>query len=122
MILDSGSQSNFVTDSFVRRMGGHISPTNVNVTGIGQHVQPVVGKTSIFFKARSSNYCRTITSLVTNTITGPIPEHDVDITGWELNGVNLADPEFHLSRPVDMLLGVSVLFDILRNGNMQIGT
>lgn len=75
----------------------------------------------MFFRARSSSYCKTISSLVTETITGPIPEHDVDIHGWELSDINLADPDFHLSRPVDMLLGVSVMFDILRNGNIKIG-
>lgn len=119
--MDSGSQSNFVTKAFVTRLGGHIGSAHVNVVGFGQQVQPVMGKTSIFFKARTSSYCKTILSLVTETITGPIPEQDVNLNGWDLSDITLADPEFHLSRPVDMLLGVSVMFDILRNGNMDIG-
>lgn len=102
-------------------MGGHIYSTKINVTGFGQQVQPVIGKTAVFFKARSSTYCRTVTALVTETITGPIPEQDVDINGWDINDLNLADPEFYLSRPVEMLLGVTVMLDILRNGNIKIG-
>lgn len=59
--------------------------------------------------------------LLTDTITGSIPHADVNVDHWDLANVNLADPEFTLSRPVDMLLGISVMFDIMRSGNRKIG-
>lgn len=57
---------------------------------------------------------------MTDTITSPLPQEDIDISDWNLSHVNLADPEFHLRRSVDLLLGAAVMFDILRDGNRKI--
>lgn len=120
-LLDSGSQSNFATLSFIKRLGVQTSPAQINVAAFGQCTKPVTEKAIISFKSRVSNYCRTVPTLVTDTITGSIPHKDINVDHWDLSNVNLADPEFHLSRPVDMLLGVSIMFDIIRSGNIEIG-
>lgn len=79
--------------------------------------QSIHKRASVAFKSRMSNYCKTISVLVTDNITGLLPPNEMNIDGWDIPDVNLADPTFHLSRPVDMLLGTSVLFGILRSGN-----
>lgn len=121
VLLDSGSQSNFVTKSFIERVGIATNRIHCKVAGFGQFSQAIHERAVVSFKARLGNYRRTISVLVTDTITEPLPPSDVDVAGWDLSEVNLADPEFQLSRPVDMLLGVPVLFDVLSNGNKKIG-
>lgn len=121
VLLDSGSQSNFVTKSFTQRVGIATNRFHCKVTGFGQFSQSIRERAVVSFKSRMGNYRKTISVLVTDDITGLLPQSDVDVEGWDLFDVNLADPEFQLSRPVDMLLGASVLFDILRSGNKQIG-
>ncbi|XP_055590011.1 uncharacterized protein LOC129742175 [Uranotaenia lowii] len=58
--------------------------------------------------------------LVTDCIADPVPNTDINVDNWLIPDVTLADPEFHLSRPVDMLLGVTVLMEILKSGSHQI--
>lgn len=121
VLLDSGSQSNFVTKSFTQRVGIVTTRFHCKVAGFGQFSQSIHERAVVSFKSCVGNYRKTVPVLVTDNITGPLPPCDVDVEGWDLFDVNLADPEFQLSKPVDMLLGASVVFDILRSGNEQIG-
>ncbi|XP_058449319.1 uncharacterized protein LOC131429285 [Malaya genurostris] len=120
-LIDSGSQSNFVTSSFIRRAGISTSQAYCQVAGFGQHSQTIREKAIISFKSRLSNYRKTIPALVTDKITGFLPSTDLNTDGWDMLGVNLADPGFHLSSAVDILLGSAVMFDILRDGNKEVG-
>lgn len=120
-LLDSGSQFSFATKSLINRLGIPTDPTKVYVYGFGQNRQPVREKALISIKSRVSDYRRAVQVLVTDTLTCNIPPKDIDSESWNLTDVNLADPEFHLSRPVDILLGVSTMFDIIRSGNKEIG-
>lgn len=121
VLLDSGSQSNFATKSFIRRVGITTHRFHCQVTGLGQSPQTIHEKAVVSFRSRTSNYSKRIPVLVTDNITGVLPANDLNIDRWDILDVNLADPEFHLSRPVDMLLGTTVFFDILRSGNQEIG-
>ncbi|XP_055633567.1 uncharacterized protein LOC129773925 [Toxorhynchites rutilus septentrionalis] len=94
VLLDSGSQFNFATKSLMNRLGVPTQTTKVNVT---------------------------IPVLVSDNVIGSIPSKDLNTDNWNLSDVNLADPDFHLSSPVDILLGVSIVFDIIRSGNKDIG-
>lgn len=95
--------------------------TKVSVHGFGQQTHSLREKALITIESRLSSYRKTLPVLVTNTITGCTPSEDVNTNDWKLTDVNLADPEFHLSLPVDLLLGASTVFDIIRNGNKKIG-
>nr|XP_029712179.1 uncharacterized protein LOC115257060 [Aedes albopictus] len=119
VLLDSGSQCNFATKSFIRRVGITTKQVNCQVAGFGNFLQPIHEGATVSFKSRTSNYRKSVSVLVTDSITGLLPPNDVNVDEWNIAEVNLADPEFHLSRPVDMLLGTPVLFDILRSGNTK---
>ncbi|XP_055585499.1 uncharacterized protein LOC129738339 [Uranotaenia lowii] len=122
VLLDTGSQSNFATESFIRRAGIVTTPAHMMVKGFGQNGSLIREKAIIKFKSRNSDYCQSVPVFVTSSITDPIPRADIDIDDWNLFEENLADPEFHLSRNVDMLFGVTLVLDILRSGNKQIGS
>ncbi|XP_055623647.1 uncharacterized protein LOC129767058 [Toxorhynchites rutilus septentrionalis] len=121
VLLDSGSQFNFATKSLMNRLGVPTQTTKVNVYGFGQCKQPVHERGWISIESRVSDYYRTIPVLVSDNVIGSIPSKDLNTDNWNLSDVNLADPDFHLSSPVDILLGVSIVFDIIRSGNKDIG-
>lgn len=120
-LLDSGSQFNFATKSLLNLLGVSTDATRVNVQGFGQCGQAIHERAMICITSRVSSYRRTVPVLVTETITGCVPPKDINTDQWNLSDIDLADPSFHLSKPVDLLLGVSTVFDIIRSGNKQIG-
>lgn len=119
-LLDTGSQTNLACSKVIELCGARTSKAKVKVVGFGNGSQRLEKQACITIKAKTSNYQKTILVLVTDTITSSLPHEDIDINDWDLSHVNLADPEFHLRRPVDLLLGAAVMFDILRDGNTKI--
>lgn len=120
ILLDSGSQSNIASSRLIERSGAQVVDATVRIVGLANRAQTIQKQTYVTIKARTSDYQKTIPVLVTDYITGPLPQEDVDISEWDLSEFNLADPEFHLSRSVDMLVGAEVMFDVIRNGNTKL--
>lgn len=120
VLLDSGSQSNIASSGLIELSGSQVTNASVKVVGLGNSAHRMEKQAYITIKARVSEYQKTIPVLITDHITGPLPQEDLDISEWDLSEINLADPEFHLSRPVDLLLGAEIMFDILRDGNKKL--
>ncbi|XP_055633528.1 uncharacterized protein LOC129773893 [Toxorhynchites rutilus septentrionalis] len=55
--------------------------------------------------------------LVLPKVTVNIPTATVDTTGWKIpQGIELADPSFLISQPVDIILGIEFFFDFFHGG------
>ncbi|CAI6373892.1 unnamed protein product [Macrosiphum euphorbiae] len=110
-LLDSASQSSFITESCVYRLGLSREKTKVTVQALSGTQVPVVrGSTTITVRpVRHDSPKLEVNVLILPRITGPIPTNRIQISPWpHIEGLNLADPEYYEPLPVDLLLGADV--------------
>ncbi|GFY01957.1 integrase catalytic domain-containing protein [Trichonephila clavipes] len=61
-----------------------------------------------------------VNALVVKELTCNLPNFIVSKFDWpHINGLQLADPSFYISRPVDMILGADVFFDLILYGKIS---
>jgi len=110
-LLDSASQSSFITESCVKRLGLHREKTTITVQVLfGTPVPVVRGSTTITVRpTRHDSPQLTVNVLILPRITGPIPAKRIHVSSWShLEELNLADPKYYEPLPVDLLLGADV--------------
>ncbi|XP_065078529.1 uncharacterized protein LOC135701618 [Ochlerotatus camptorhynchus] len=122
VLLDSGSQVNFVTEEMANRLGSPKMKANVPITGI--NALRSLARDKVFVKFRSSygDFQANIECLVTPKVTGTIPNSRIDFSTWKFpDGIQLADPRFFCREKVDMLIGGELFFDILKPDHLSLG-
>ncbi|GFX01806.1 DUF1758 domain-containing protein [Trichonephila clavipes] len=61
-----------------------------------------------------------VDALVVKELTCNLPNFIVSKFDWpHINGLHLADPSFYISRPIDMILGAGVFFDLILYGKIS---
>lgn len=122
ILLDAGSQSNFITDSFCKKVGLQKQKVNISITGVGNSNSVLANyKTNVKIKSCVGNFCKEVTCLVLDKITHPMP-----ICSFNTNlinipqGVVLADPEFNIRKDIDILCGVGLFYEILLMNQMKL--
>lgn len=119
-LLDTGSEASIICQAVVQLLNIKIQKSTVTLKGIG-HSQ--AGKAKGFIElAISSLHDNTsyfnIDALVLPSLTGLLPSRSFDPHEWEhLRGITLADPYFHSSSKIDIILGSDIYGDILLPGN-----
>ncbi|XP_076383559.1 uncharacterized protein LOC143260822 [Megalopta genalis] len=114
VLLDSGSQANFITTEFYQRLG--IKPTAISstVTGLGRAVNSIEGRATLTIHSRYNKSQHTVQCLSIETITSDMPNFQIHREKIEIpSHIELADPEFHLQRPIDMLIGAGLFWTLL---------
>ncbi|KAL0870369.1 hypothetical protein ABMA27_005379 [Loxostege sticticalis] len=122
-LLDTGSQSSFVTDKFKQKIG--IPTENINsmsVSGINNAAFHISERCSLTIKSKYNSFQREVQCLVVPVITGPLPSTDVNIDNFNLpKNMQLADPLFYRPSNIDILLGADVFWDIVGTKQMRLG-
>lgn len=93
---------------------------NLSITGVGKNTSHPRGYNTCSIKAVKTNYCQRIYCHVIHEITCNIPDsslskHSINIPA----NVVLVDPEFSISREVDMLLVAEVIWPVLLGGRLS---
>uniref|UniRef100_A0A0A9Z275 Integrase catalytic domain-containing protein n=1 Tax=Lygus hesperus TaxID=30085 RepID=A0A0A9Z275_LYGHE len=115
MVIDSGSQSSFITHRCLNRLGLKMTKTDRVISGIGQtHFDGAKGKVVCTIKPQNQGSIQitteavvvsTITSLLPSTL---LPQPIID----KCRGLQLADPTFWKPGTVDFLLGADLFAEI----------
>lgn len=114
ILMDSGSQSNYITESFARKLKLPCKSINIPITGIGKQSSNIKSTMNAVIKSRVNDYESNCNFYIIKSITGNLPS-----VTWSFNLFNipedvpLADPEFNVSRSIDMLLGAELFYDLL---------
>lgn len=114
-LLDPGSQSNFITESLVEKLGLQRSSVNFQIMGIGEALSTTSNsKVNIMLMSNINDYSERISCLVLTKITQSIPTFSFDISNWGIpQNLKLADESFNLQSDIDILLGVDIFYKIL---------
>lgn len=121
-LLDSGSQSNFVTTCLFEKLGLNSDTINLTVKGIGNTTSFISNKSEIIIKSRFNGYKRKLPFLIVGKITSEIPTRTYDTKSIKIPyGLKLADDRFNVSQPIDVLLGAGVFYELLCVGQIKLG-
>ncbi|XP_065074450.1 uncharacterized protein LOC135698402 [Ochlerotatus camptorhynchus] len=120
-MMDSGSQVCFLSETIANRLKISREPVNVPVTGIGGAKIYAREKLTVTIQSRCSNFSTDMECLVVPRVTGTIPSVKIDVSSWPIpTGVQLADPTFHVPAKIDMLIGASKFFTLLKSGQIHL--
>jgi len=112
-LLDSGSQSNFITTQMVNILGLRRSKINIPVCGINGSKNIIKYKVVASIQSTSGTYNTTIELLVVPKITESVPF--VPICGVQIpSNITLADPEFIHPGTIDLLIGADTYWELMR--------
>ncbi|XP_038107029.1 uncharacterized protein LOC119766512 [Culex quinquefasciatus] len=123
-LLDCASQRNFITEALCQKLQlpRVRLPDAISICGIGNSSASVKHKTTVTVHSRVSSFALNSSMLVLPTITVKLPQSTVDVGQWAIpQHVELADPNFAVPGSIDMILGASHFFRILRNGRVKLG-
>ncbi|XP_018313929.1 uncharacterized protein [Mycetomoellerius zeteki] len=120
VLLDCGSQANFVSKRLVRNLGLETRPLNVSISGVNGTVAISNQVARVRLESRSSSFTTVIECIVSDQVTDKIPAVSLRRDTFELpRNLQLADPQFHLSADIDLLIGAELFWDLLCVGQIK---
>ncbi|XP_043263201.1 uncharacterized protein LOC122403641 [Colletes gigas] len=122
VLLDSGSQSHFITDALIKKLGLPCSTTNIRVSGIGNLARNLQYQSCVKLTSRFNGFTTSISCLLLPKITGNIPSTHIDLSDLPIPAhIMLADPHFHQPGEIDMIIGAGMFWDLLCIGRHSLG-
>ncbi|XP_062556706.1 uncharacterized protein LOC134221530 [Armigeres subalbatus] len=122
-LLDSGSQANLMSERLCQLLKLPRRAKRVEIHGIGQARRTTTHEVSSFVSSRIRNFSTSMDFLVLGQVTADQPSSSLPLANWAPpSGMQLADPEFNVSGPIDLVLGSQYFYDfhILDGGRIQI--
>nr|CAH7748166.1 unnamed protein product [Callosobruchus chinensis] len=117
-LLDSGSQSNFVTERLADKLELPKSSTNMTIVGITIVTSKITSKCDIQIRSLHGRY----SWLAVPSICEHSPNSVIDLKSIKIpENLQLAVPEFHLPREVDILIGAGLFWEILCTERINLG-
>ncbi|CAH2095713.1 unnamed protein product [Euphydryas editha] len=123
ILLDTGSQSCFMTTNFKNRMGLSVNRVKpVNVSGINNIGFDISERCCVQLNSRVSSFMARLTCLVVPRITGSVPNNRIELQNLKLPlNIELADPTFYQPADIDILIGADVFWDIIGTQQIKLG-
>lgn len=122
VLLDSGSQSNFISDKLVNKLGLPKEKINISVYGIAETSSIVNYKCNVSVRSIHSSFSTLLSCLITRTICDQLPGFQIDPLSVSIPpNIQLSDQQFHASSDIDLLIGASLFYDLLCVGQIKLG-
>lgn len=122
-LLDSASQTSFVTEEFFHKTGLRPYKQSVNVFGLSGNKTLVKNYVELPIGSRYDKYYHVKEQCaIVDTITVPLPQQALNITSLNIpaNAI-LADESFNTPNKIDVLLGASVFYSCLQPQVLHLG-
>lgn len=113
-LLDSGSQTSFITSNLMRKLCLPTFKHEVKISALGQKEKLITKAANIMINSLHDDYnCNALFSVVDN-ITSFLPQSKFDLKDIEFpNNIKLADNEFNVPGQISFLLSSEVFFKIM---------
>lgn len=117
-LIDQGSESSLVSESLAQRLRLPRKPTSISVFGVGGKMTGVAhGLLNLEVASKEGRSPMTVSALILPQLTIYDGCNRAEKRPWShLTGLELADPYFLSTDPVDLLLGADVYASILLPG------
>ncbi|UYV69842.1 hypothetical protein LAZ67_7000944 [Cordylochernes scorpioides] len=122
-LLDSGSQVTMITKECCERLGLVQRKSDRMIIGVGNTpVQHSSSTVSVTFCPLNNSEEFSVEAVVTGVLTSEIPNFRLKDPNWPtLKNLKLADPEFYIQAPIDMILGADIYTELMLNGSISLG-
>ncbi|XP_055589904.1 uncharacterized protein LOC129742084 [Uranotaenia lowii] len=116
-LLDSGSESNLLTERLSQKLRVSRERVDISVIGVGHAITKVKQRVQATVRSRDSGFTRSMQFLVLPRVTVNLPTTSINAVLWKIpEGIHLADPSFYVSGEVDIVLGIESFFDFFDSG------
>lgn len=107
MLIDPGSELTFVSDQLVIDHGLQRQHSSIKIIGIGESQSAQTrGSTTFKLKSNYSSQCINSTAHILSKLTSKLPSVHTPPQQWpHLKSLQLADPDFLIPKPVDIIIG-----------------
>lgn len=122
VLLDSGSNSNLISQSLCNKLKLKLEKINNTVTGVNKVATNISNLAKARIKSRFNDFTLELTFLVLPVLTEKLPLSEFDTA--ELNiptDLNMADERFNIPKEIDMLLGSGIFYDLLGTNKISLG-
>lgn len=114
VLLDCGSQVNFISPKFLSFFGLEAKQLNVSISGVNGTVTNATQSVRLKIQSRLNSFSMCIDCIVSDRITNELPGFNFKRNTYDLPAkLKLADPQFYRSSEVDILIGAEVFWDLL---------
>lgn len=121
-LFDSVSQSHFMIRELCQRLQLSIYKMDHLISGLGQTNVLVNHRTVAQIKSRSTDYQTEMSCFVVDSITGMLPPDEINTSRFTIpTNICLADPQYNISAKIDLLIGVTLFFDLLQERRLELG-
>ncbi|XP_055605661.1 uncharacterized protein LOC129753838 [Uranotaenia lowii] len=122
-LLDSGSECCFASNRLYKLMQAKRTEVDVPIAGIGNSSTNANFQFQGVIKSRTSDFTTTVPLLMLPKVTIDLPTVNINISQWSIpENLQLADPAFHRSQPIDLVLGAEIFFNLFTTpGHIYLG-
>ncbi|XP_075151197.1 uncharacterized protein LOC142225306 [Haematobia irritans] len=116
-LLDSGSEKSFISKRLQQKLKIPIEYYNSQISGLGGTVVGnSKGRCSLKLHSRLSDFHICIKALVVSSLAHFLPSRPIRTTLEKVKHLNLADPNFYVPAPIDLIIGSDYLPFINKKG------
>ncbi|XP_071867010.1 uncharacterized protein [Bombus fervidus] len=120
-LLDTGSSMNFMTEKFAHSLYLKQRRCSVPIGALDNLTTTAKRQITATLTSIDGKYTRTMTFLIIPTISPAVPDQPIDRSLINLpKNLRLADPEFHQSRPIEVLLSAGPTLASLCIGQIKL--
>ncbi|XP_018371804.1 PREDICTED: uncharacterized protein LOC108766798 [Trachymyrmex cornetzi] len=121
VLLDSGSEANFITQNVCNKLGLKRNAASEIVAGVNNAECQVRQFTNVIIKSRHAKFQINTQCLVIPKITRDLPSKEIDKELLNIpSNLQLADFEFNKRSSIDLLIGAEFFFEILESGKIKL--
>ncbi|XP_052901336.1 uncharacterized protein LOC128307495 [Anopheles moucheti] len=121
-LLDSGSMSNFISESLARKLVTPRMKVNVCISGIGKAMHQVKGSITVNVRSKDLHFATPMEFFILDAPTADIPTKPIDVSSWKMPNVTLADPNYHVPGKVDIVIGSNPFWELHTGRKRSLGT
>ncbi|CAG9134447.1 unnamed protein product [Plutella xylostella] len=116
-LLDQGSQISLISENAAQLLGLPRQRYHASVSGIGNGSKQGKGTITLDCRSIHDDYGFTTQALVIKHVINNLPNMTFNQKPWDhLQHIKLADPQYNVSRPIDLLLDASIYSNIIMSG------
>ncbi|XP_018397730.1 PREDICTED: uncharacterized protein LOC108775780 [Cyphomyrmex costatus] len=120
VLLDSGSQINFISRHLADALDIKTRSSDISISGINNVTTRAFQAAEIRLHSRTSSFSILVDCIVTEHVTGKLPAFTLKRNAFEIPAnLELADPQFHVSSEIDVLIGAEHFWSLLCIGQIK---
>lgn len=120
-LLDTCATANFITQNIVNRLKLSVVQSSIPIKAIGNLCTISKGLTRVTMTATDDSFRKDLTCIIVPEIADSIPSEPFPRDKIEIpSNIRLADPEFHLPRPIDVMIGAGSTLSLFSVGQINL--